>query len=67
MEILTKRTQGMSFKAYREHLKAQTIWIKQRIKYGPPALKEDKPSRFAGFRRMFAKRNYFVRKKIQKK
>jgi hypothetical protein len=63
MEILTKRPQGMSFKAYREHLKAQKIWLEQRIKYGPPEQKKNKPQCFEGIRRMFSKRKYFVRKK----
>ncbi|KAA6348997.1 hypothetical protein EZS27_003597 [termite gut metagenome] len=60
MEILTKRPQGMSFKAYREHLKAQKTWLEQRIKYGPPATNQKKsrtPRLKNVFQRLFSKKN----------
>jgi hypothetical protein len=55
MEILTKRPSGMSFTAYRSHLKIQKEWIKNRIRYGKhkePDLK--KKEKFSRLRRFFA-------------
>ncbi|KAA6318603.1 hypothetical protein EZS27_031411 [termite gut metagenome] len=58
MEILTKRPQGMSFIAYRNHLRKQNKWIKNRIRcgiYKKSDLKKQKP--FSRLRRFFARKS----------